>query len=451
MATRCGDYGTQDSVPVEGINISLNMEDNVTTIDFIGRDDGRIYPMTQELGGYEIDKKEAEKVVCYAGNEGKGVGGKLRYIKIAFKPEFEVLKGHTKRKFYLQAVIKDGGTIATVLREAITSGDHIETDTPFEFYMPDQVFCSRNMSIVFYAYKEDPNKKMEVGIYEFNLYITWRKPGTAYEKPNELIDERLYYYSCTQAGTLGMVSQDAVIGAIWKKFRIDEEQPTGNLRMKDFDSKENDTQLVYYNTPYVGNKLEDLFRNKTAECVAFELLFRESLFVQGILAELVTPYIDYDDNGNKVDKKRMMIQNWTFRGKGTNRSEKHRDTYPYRNKYKSNGNNGIYENYRDPKTGKYLFEGKPEELDVVKEDGLAGQGNRNPIADFRSHYITKVEKRHFDPSYGRVFDSLEEWCEKSIAGIFMRVRMTDGTFALYFRKMENGDIKTEAETIESSL
>lgn len=434
MATRCGDYGTQDSVPIKGINICLNMDNKVKTIDFIGRDDGNIDPMEIRKG--ENDDKARERVVCYAGNEGRGVG-KEKYIKIAFKPEFKVLERHTKRKFYLQAVIKDGGLeLEKIVREAITDGDRIEISEPYEFYMPDEVYCSHNMKIVFYAYQKDENKKMEVGIYSFNLYITWRKPGTGYDNNTEQ-DERIYYYSCTQAMGLGETDENAIIGAIWKKFQITPKggsQPTGNLRMKDFDPREDDTQLVYYRTPVVENGIVALFKNQTADCGTFVQVFKDVLFVQGILSK--SYYIS-----TKGVQVKMLIKNWTFIGEGTSRDK----DYPYRNFYKSKENNQGKEKYRDLETGKYLFIGNQ---DVVKEEGLAGQGNPNPIADFESHQIARVDSKYYDPSYGVAFNSFEMWVENAIAGFFsLKIVPISGEKkeALYFKKggcedLNHGDI-----------
>ena len=41
-----------------------------------------------------------------------------------------------------------------------------------------------------------------------------------------------------------------------------------------------------------------------------------------------------------------------------------------------------------------------ENVDVFKDDGIAGQGNEDPPSIFNLHYITKSGGNYYDPSYG---------------------------------------------------
>jgi len=141
-------------------------------------------------------------------------------------------------------------------------------------------------------------------------------------------------------------------------------------------------------------------------CAAFQDLFVSLLENQGGHAQRVML------SPTKSDDQFFLVKNWRFIGSGSSGDL----DYPYVN-YPSKIDSVEVKNRLS--AGHYGWIGTPE---VVEEDGIIGQGNKNPFSDFNRHYIVKIGDVYYDPSYGKKYSSVKQWeddMEKgSIAGFY---------------------------------
>ena len=60
---------------------------------------------------------------------------------------------------------------------------------------------------------------------------------------------------------------------------------------------------------------------------------------------------------------------------------------------------------------------------------LKGHNNPRPPGDFPTHALVIYKGKYYDPSYGKSFNSFEEWKKASVAGFFneTKVKCSDGS------------------------
>lgn len=220
-------------------------------------------------------------------------------------------------------------------------------------------------------------------------------------------DERLLYFGCKQAH--GAKTQQEVIDGIWRKFVIDNENPTGNLRMNDFNPNGTDNSLLKYYKPEPSpsQTYSDLIEGGNGDCEAFAKLFENLLLFQGIQAKWQV----YTSSGRFES---ILVQQWDFIGDGTRGSE----TYPYVNLISTNLSKS--EPDFNCETGEYSWVATPDVHRVVNGiNNASSQGNMNPRAHFGSHWLVEVGDSIYDPSYGCNYNSIDEFVESSVAGYYI--------------------------------
>lgn len=138
------------------------------------------------------------------------------------------------------------------------------------------------------------------------------------------------------------------------------------------------------------------------QCGAFAELFVIALRRKGVTTPMNLVTITALDQ-----QELMFINNWSFAPEGDSGDPR----YPFQNAYADATRNiirksaGVWEYYW----------GTPAE--VTDLEGVPGQNTTNPRSIFQNHQLVAVGTKIYDPSYGNVFDSLQEWEDGSVAGL----------------------------------
>jgi hypothetical protein len=158
------------------------------------------------------------------------------------------------------------------------------------------------------------------------------------------------------------------------------------------------TPLQYYGHYNVNSFSTDTLLNlKDGRCGAWARLFLDARKVQGVT-----------ENGHLISitpkdaSEYLLVKSWVFSPASQTSGNA---TYPYLVVPVGDG-------FNNAKTG-YLFY-YAEVSDAV---GKPGQTNSNPKADFLDHAYVKVGSTYYDPSYGLVYTSLQDFVTQSVEGL----------------------------------
>ncbi|MFW6020200.1 MAG: hypothetical protein ACOCPM_06425, partial [Bacteroidales bacterium] len=336
--------------------------------------------------------------VAYHGSEDKET------IKIKIKPRFEATEENTANRFWSKIKVFAAGD-----EEPLYEGDPQRVRKPafkdyykpsdyWELELPNQVGFYPDFRVEYYtSLAEDGDFEKIEDEYSGRLYMTLNKPSDyAY------FDEQLLYFGCKQ--TNGLKNDQEVIDNIWSKFKIDYNQkPYGNLYQKDFNPNRGDVRIGYYTPGVIHGNWSEAINSASGTCVAFADLFAYTLKLQGISAERSYYECTGEDKG-------FLIKQWNYLEQGTSGDK----DYPYQNAFEEEPFN--------PSNGKYHWVGAPD-VDRITggERNAAGQNNQNPLANFSSHSMVQVGGENgkiYDPSYGVVYDSINDFVDKAIDGYF---------------------------------
>jgi len=343
--------------------------------------------------------------IAYHGNGGSGDG-----IPISIQPYFEPMEDNTANGFYAKVKVYTDdaetphfeGEPKRIRKPLVGSGGLFRPNNAWEFTLPDQVGFYPDFKIEYYASLNEDGEyeKMEEG-YGGRLYTTYSKSNTISN-----FDEKLLFFTCKQSE--GLVIEQQVFESIWAKFR------KLNLNTLHFGLNEEREIGYYHSGNSAVHNYEDLFLHYNGICNAFQKLLIESLRTQGLSAS--------DRDIAYPNGEEFLVRAWKFKERGSNTDS----NYPFRNVFnKSNYDPIVYS------SGRYEWLIEPDvDRDIISSANLEGQNNKlPPIAHFFIHQVVQYNGRIYDPSYGKDFDSIDEWKSESIDGLFIRVegRLNDGT------------------------
>jgi hypothetical protein len=245
-----------------------------------------------------------------------------------------------------------------------------------------------------------------VGIGTTNnpIYLTYADPvGFPTPKGVNL------YWTLVHLGSkkaAGMNAETDVIDKVWEDFT---DRWVG---------RRDGTQLTYYKraADEENRYLRQLLAEGSGQCGTWAALFLRVLRAQGIRKGQIIEVFNSDEPHDPVTGKPLyydnrvpdwttgiLVKKWDFVGLGSSRVP----GYPYK---------------------------FPDEVRDLQ--GVKGQGNDNPPADFARHFIVRIEEagqpgqpvryKYYDPSYGTgPFDSEEDW-ENASLDRFVRVDVQVG-------------------------
>lgn len=262
--------------------------------------------------------------------------------------------------------------------------------------------------IVDWFLKERDGEEIKIGSTRNKLFFTLSnrtEPGASYVGA--------FNYTCRYAQ--GAMNETDFINLVWKNFS------TKRLRTSMFFNPEDnveDVPLTYYAFPTSGVTgcviafSPDV--NRDGECGAFMQLFKVLLETHGVEAERLSV-------SSKTPLEFFLVKNWKFRDLPP--SDPGTSLYPYINYVGLDLPDGVpdLDNniYNLPfrirgENNEYTFYEETYTIDVSDESGLPGQNVVNPYSDFFGHYLLLINGRIYDPSYGKIYSSLEEFENESI-------------------------------------
>jgi len=253
--------------------------------------------------------------------------------------------------------------------------------------------------------KEGSPKTKELGTSKHQVYVTLAKPINN-------IDKFLYLTLLDWATSVpGANTKPRAVKNTWSHFA----NPTGVDDLKTWDNR----QLLYYGdgmskcVDYESKadffKVLELPTDRIASCEIFANLFISSLWVNGLTAECVQVYpskiLGYDD-GEPI-REIMLVNNW----------EETQTSFPERK-----GHRWAFQ--LNEETGS-MMPPFPDNApftygDLKSVDGIPGQNVKKPVEKaFTRHFIVKANGRYYDPSYGVIHESPEDFEKNVLFGYIM--------------------------------
>ena len=253
------------------------------------------------------------------------------------------------------------------------------------------------------------------------LYATFQKLEAHLEKYRKrYLIESILHLSCNAAK--GSENGNDIFDGIWSVFEFSDEHGS-NDKLKTRNGK----KIKYYN-PYFTElyTARDLLESsdKNGQCGSMADLLKGMLAVQGVTNQDIfvkgeNDTLIMDDEWKYIFffQKDMPPENESYRSHGF----LVKDWSGFENEGTSGDTIYPYFNGRP-----YLSEDKHEfeTTEIYDEIGLAGQNSPNPTSMFNNHQVLFIRGKYFDPSYGKVFESLKEIQEMAIAG-FWKVKEED--------------------------
>ena len=191
----------------------------------------------------------------------------------------------------------------------------------------------------------------------------------------------------------GEVSEPGVVSKMWDQvsslnvYRSEDGQP-----------------LKYYGDWHSDIKtLAELLKEGDSQCFPWAELWNESLLTHAISTGtiiLVTTVITGEG---------FLIKNWDIATATPLTAPRNNfgTLYPFENEWRDNSDMIVDNQYNYDVN--YM---------VKDQDGLPGQTNSNPRADFKRHFIVKFDNAYYDPSYGKTYTNPADMEIKSISGYF---------------------------------
>ena len=364
-------------------------------------------PEWQRTNGNEFHEFSSSPV-CYKRNDMMQLLPTFTYVGQAPSGAIKIKAIVNGQEYITNGETADGNIIQPTNNEAISVPSTNTVD-----YWPD-FEISWSLSLDGGASWKDMGKTKNT------VYFTWGEPSGEVWDSNlqELVfgvHEEFLYYGCKLAKGVESENIQDVIDELWQPFK------DRNIKIGHFKPKKGPIPLTYYKTPEPTHVSINIIAfnpqdDYDGECGAFESTFSVALKSQGISNDRKTLRPKNTEEG-------VLIKGWDFV------KETYPDTdYPYENKY-------VKDNQIAPRIAgqKYLWRVPP---DVVDLEGVSGQGKKdspNPYADFYLHYVTAVNGRIYDPSYGEWYTNVKDWEDAAVVGFFVFKRETGdhGTNALY--------------------
>lgn len=229
------------------------------------------------------------------------------------------------------------------------------------------------------------------GISESIVYVTWHDapPEDGGFLPNFRYYHTLFDIACRNAD--GATTEDDIIDKIWNDFTDHSVMNAAGL------------PLHYYKNLYSPNVyLPQLLKDNDGECYTWAMLFLALLKLNGISEpdNYINIYNHFVSTGcgfGYLDG--FLVKTWTF-GTPTYNCE----DLPYTNIWDS----------PDHEDNTYLFIYE----EVHDETGDEGQTEPNPASIFSNHQVCMVHGKYYDPSYGAVYETINDLRAGAVSGWF---------------------------------
>jgi hypothetical protein len=256
----------------------------------------------------------------------------------------------------------------------------------------------------------------KVGVSKNPLYVIVSPSQNAYR-----VYETLFFIGCKSAK--GKTNPDDIFAAIWSHF--------ASLGVKNAKNK----PLKYYGDPFTQIiQTVDLITQCNGQCGSFASLFLDVLDSQGIGESTGSNYVKFYSLGGEAEDKGFLVNDWEFPAEP---NQSGNSEYPYYNlPYDSGGGITL-----DPRGFAVWGEGAA----VIDQEGVKGQNNANPKAIFSNHQVVLYKGKYYDPSYGKVYNSLQEISEQAIAGFYIEgtIRLGDTPKPAYFFQKNSPGLKLD--------
>lgn len=266
-------------------------------------------------------------------------------------------------------------------------------------------------------------------------YVVWRKPvpeigrgyGWGYKRHHSL-----FHIVCSAFHNHFISDSSAMINKVWSLFdRQYWIQDSINPRLY---RKVDGLRLAYYrNYTDPATTTEELLKFGTGQCTSFSWLFRDLLRLQGSS--------NYDDRNScsitpadsiqlctrnrrmyRYPYIKFLVKNWRLGGdRDTTYSPYATCTYntmPYFMVVATNGNPTTM-----PTLGGTDSNGQSYYLIYTSTDslGISGQNSKNPESYFNYHMIVKINNIYYDPSYGVIYHSPNDFLQYISGWIYLDV------------------------------
>jgi hypothetical protein len=235
------------------------------------------------------------------------------------------------------------------------------------------------------------------------LYVTWKKPLEEYVGVYEHV-HTLFHLSCKANDNFETSLSSDIFTNLWQLFNSSTNRVDNNYNLLRRDG----ASLVYYKTfdPLSRNSFE-LIKNLDGQCFAFTSLLLHLCRIQGInyddAAVTVLPELNpvQECGGNMSNlvqsDAKFMVANWKFK-EPLCRTDCNK--FPFVATYDLQYR--VLPYVINP--NRYYF----AYTEVDDKEGAAGQNSSNPTSYFQSHALIKLNNIIYDPSYGNIYNSLQD-------------------------------------------
>lgn len=264
------------------------------------------------------------------------------------------------------------------------------------------------------------------------LYVTLAAPSTT------PVYHTLLHLSIPRSATVPAGVESRVISETWKNFEA------RTITSKHVQTAWSGHHLDYYgqwDTP--SQTAATLLTNLDGQCASMVDLFNRSLRAAG-----VNETLQQNVQVAALLNEGMLIKNWNFNGNGTANVVINGVTYEYQNQLSNPAQNP---NNFPGGVGSFTRKGAGDvweyywgaTVEVADGPGAHGQNTTNPKSHFSDHWIVRIDGKYYDPSYGTVFDSMQQWEDGSVIGFYTVNAQGANNYRLVFRKNPNGyDLQT---------
>jgi hypothetical protein len=256
-----------------------------------------------------------------------------------------------------------------------------ETESPVAFPNVVQAYVGANLFRLDWQATSDSQRAnstwTKAGTTQNPLYLTFADPAL---KPGVNLYHTLVHLGSKNAD--GKANESDVISAIWSDFTDRE------VRRVDH------TQLRYWaGGRATAVNTRELLAHANGQCGSWAYFLRDIMLAQGITDVKRVHVFNIDEPVNAAGRPmtpdglpaetRILVKNWRF---GTPTS---------------------------PATKPYIY----RSTDVTELRGVPGQGNDDPLKEFRNHFIVRLKGQYYDPSYGTgPFATQNAWENASLDG-----------------------------------
>jgi hypothetical protein len=346
--------------------------------------------------------------VCYKRQDVMSLSPEFAFSGILSGTDIKIKAVANEEEYVINGLVAGGNTIQPLGSERIeiSTGDVVDYWPSFE---------------VAWSLSFDGGESWEeMSTTKNEVFITWEEPE--YGTNETSFFKEIFYYGCNQG--IGGTNTENIISLLWSLFEA------RALNIVHFNPSQNSNPLTYYKKPFPEYSSHEMLFNTMGlpdfdgECGAFARIFLRVLLHQGIDAQLIEVH--------PIDgREEFFVKKWFIDGIPPSFPD---EEYKYLNKvkeeirefeeevYDENGQLVIISgttSHADIRRDNNVYEwiGEPDIID--DPSGIAGQGGIvNPYSDFGRHYLVKADGLIYDPSYGSMFSSIEQWEAQSIDAFF---------------------------------